>query len=324
MRADRLISILMLLQTRGQMTAQALAGKLEVSERTIYRDLDALSASGVPIYAERGPGGGCTLLESYRSNLTGLNEEELRALFMVSVPGPLDDLGMKKALEAAQLKLSATLSAGRREAVDRVRQRIFLDASGWFYPPEPVPYLEIIQEAVWDNRRLRTVYRRSDGQWSTYLLEPYGLVAKAGIWYMVAGMGHARGPLTYRISRIQEASLTESTFERPANFDLASYWPTHVKRFETSQTQYSATLRVSGAFIPRLAHFLGEGVQQVIEQAGLADESGCVTLTLSFKSLEEARMYVLGFGTAVEVIAPQELKAHAIQFAQEILTFYQS
>ena len=146
MRADRLISILMLLQARGKMTAGELAKELDVSERTIYRDVEALCISGVPLYAEHGPGGGLALLDSYRTNLTGMDEEELRALFMVfSLPGPLEPLGANLKLKSAMLKLSAALPGARRSDEEKVRQRFFLDWSWWFHSQEPVPHLTTIQ-----------------------------------------------------------------------------------------------------------------------------------------------------------------------------------
>jgi predicted DNA-binding transcriptional regulator YafY len=184
MRADRLLSMLMLLQTHGQMTAEDLAGRLEVSPRTIYRDLEALSGAGVPVYSERGAHGGIALLENYRTNLTGLNRDEVRALFMFTVPGLLADLPAGKSQESARLKLAAALPAPFQKDVSWVRQRIHLDPGGWFHPAEATPFLAVAQEAVWHNRRLKNSYRRSDGIWVKRLLEPYGLVAKAGcgIW----------------------------------------------------------------------------------------------------------------------------------------------
>src|SRR5690606_3266212 len=163
MRADRLISLLMLLQTRGQMTANELAERLEVSTRTIYRDLDALSTAGGPGYAERGPQGGCRLLESYRTNLTGMKEKEVRALFMLTVPGLLADLGVDQDVEAALLKLTAAIPAPFQRDAERVRQRIHLDPAGWFQMAEPLPYLSLLQQAVWEDRRVRVDYRRADG-----------------------------------------------------------------------------------------------------------------------------------------------------------------
>ena len=193
MRADRLLSILMYLQARGRMTAYELAEELEVSERTIYRDLEALHAAGVPVLAERGPGGGCQLPEEYKVSLTGLTENEVRGLFLSPVSGPLADLGMGKALEAAMLKLSAALPSTHRRDVERMRQRVLVDTAQWFRPSEPVPYLPLLQEAVWQDRTLRFTYRRADGVHVKRTLDPYALVAKSSIWYLVgAAVDHAR------------------------------------------------------------------------------------------------------------------------------------
>jgi predicted DNA-binding transcriptional regulator YafY len=222
MRADRLLSILMLLQARGKLTAEQLAAELEVSVRTIYRDLDALSAAGVPVYAERGPGGGCALLDSYRTTLTGLTQDEVRALFMLSIPAPLAELGVGQELRAALFKLAAALPASRRGDEERVRRRIHLDSVAWFQTNEPVPYLHTIQRAVWDDRRLDLVYRLpfdARGQWR---VEPYGLVAKASTWYLVCTHGgHIRA---LRVSHVLDARLVDEPFQRPADFDLAAFW----------------------------------------------------------------------------------------------------
>lgn len=185
MRADRLLSLLMLLQTRGSLTAQALAAELEVTERTIYRDVIALSSAGIPVYTERGPGGGITLLEDYRTNLTGLNPAEVRALFMLSIPAPLDQLGVGDELRMALLKLSAALPSSRRADESTARQRIHLDASGWFQDDEPVPYLKTVQAALWGDRLLEIVYRSDFGTAIEMTIAPYGLVAKANNWYLV-------------------------------------------------------------------------------------------------------------------------------------------
>src|SRR5437868_4520088 len=221
MRADRLLSLLMLLQARGRMTAHDLAEELEVSERTIYRDVEALGIAGVPVVAERGPGGGCALLDGYRTNLTGLTEAELRALFLSTVSGPLADLGLKEAVNAAMLKLSAALPQVRLHDVDHMRQRVHLDPAAWFQPEEPTPYLNAIQDAVWHDQRLDITYRRVDGRRSKQCVEPYGLVAKASTWYFVGpvvenpriyGVSHikpARKEMrTYRVSRVLSAEST--------------------------------------------------------------------------------------------------------------------
>jgi predicted DNA-binding transcriptional regulator YafY len=320
MRADRLLALLMLLQSRGRMTAVQLAEQLEVSERTIYRDLDALSAAGVPVYAERGPGGGCALLDSYRTNLTGLTEEEVRALFMLSIPGPLADLGVSQELKAALLKVSAAMPAAYRKNVEGVRQRIYLDAAGWFQPEEPMPHLGTIQEAVWADRRLQVTYRRGDGMQVERRVDPYGLVAKAGIWYLVRALKGRMG--VYRVSRVQAAELTEERFERQEGFDLAAYWTEWCVEFEASRPVYPVTLRVAPDLVPTLAHVFGDGIYARVEEARPPDAEGWITLSCTFEHLPMARTQVLGFGTMAEVVEPAELRQSVVEFARGITALY--
>ena len=322
MRADRLLSMLMLLQTRGRMTAEELAEKLEVSPRTIYRDLDALSIAGVPVYSERGPSGGISLLEDYRTNLTGLTRDEVQALFMFTVPGLFAALKIDKTQQAANLKLIAALPAPFQKDVEWVRQRIHLDPAGWHQPAEAMPYLSTIQEAVWQNRRLRIVYRRSDGEWVKRMVDPYGLVAKTSVWYLVAGM--MRGIFTYRVSRIREVVLTGYYFERPDDFDLPAFWTKWCAEFEASHDQYEVTLRVHPEEIPLLVQTFGEGIHTLFEQAGSPDEEGCYALSLTFESQEAACQKLLGLGTRVEVVGSQALRERMLEMARQLVGFYTS
>lgn len=324
MRADRLISLLMLLQTNGRMTAEDLAERLEVSPRTIYRDLDALSSSGVPVYAERGPNGGCMLMESYRTNLTGLNEKEVQALFMFTVPGLLADLGADKASEAAMLKLMASLPAPFQKDATFVQQRLHLDPAPWFHPEEEVPFLGLVQTAVWENKRLRMDYRRGDGQWVKRLVDPYGLVAKASVWYFVSGI-YGGKIQAYRVSRIMQAELTGSTFTRPDGFNLARYWQEWRDDFEMRQERHTVTLRVPPSSGPLLALVFGEGiVAQLLTAPQDEHTAGYAILNLTFDSLETACRQLLGLGTAVEVIAPPPLREMLHQQARLALELYQT
>lgn len=334
MRADRLISLLMLLQTRGTLTARELAGELEVSERTIYRDIEALSVSGVPVYAERGPGGGCALVESYRTNLTGMNTDEVRALFMLSIPllitpSPLAQLGLGQDLKAALLKLTAALPAAHRREEERIRQRIHLDSSWWNQAEEPAPHLHTIQQAVWADRMLRIVYQLEFSARVERVVAPYGIVAKAAVWYLVgARPGQVR---VYRVSQVHEAEILEEPFTRPADFDLGAFWTDWCAGYEaSSRPAYPVTARVAAGFLPFLPHFFGEGIREVItlarklaaSQSGEPDDPGWVTLTLPFQSLETARDRLLGFGRAVEVLEPLALRKSLQDYAEQISALY--
>jgi predicted DNA-binding transcriptional regulator YafY len=316
MRADRLLSLLMLLQTRGTLTAQTLAAELEVTERTIYRDVTALSASGVPVYTERGPGGGITLVEDYRTNLTGLNPAEVRALFMLSIPAPLDQLGVGAELRTALLKLSAALPNSRRADESTARQRIHLDAAWWFQPEEPLVHLKTIQAALWGDRKLDLVYRSDFGADVAMVIAPYGLVAKASVWYLVgAREDHLR---VLRISKLRQASLRAEKFERPPGFDLPAFWKTWCEEFESSRPQYPVTLRVS----PTLVKILAENRPESLSSPPALEKDGWQTLTLTFESLEAARARILGYGGAVEVLAPLALRKSVSDFASQVAAVY--
>ena len=320
MRADRLLSIMMLLQARGRMTAQELAGQLEVSVRTIYRDLDALSVAGVPVYAERGPGGGCALLDSYRTTLTGLTQDEMRALFMLSIPAPLAELGVDQELKAALLKLSAALPATRRGVEERVRQRIHLDSVGWFEAREPVPHLRTIQQALWQDRKLKIVYQLRFDARAGWTVEPYGLVAKANVWHLVC---RRRGAIhVYRVSRVLDASLLEDGCERPAGFDLAAFWQDWCAAAEENRPTYPVTVRVLPEFVRWLPYFFGETMGEGDALTEPPDAEGPVTATLQFESLEDARGRILACGRGVEVLAPIALRHSVLDHALQTASLY--
>ena len=321
MRADRLLSMLLLLQANRRITAQKLAEKLEVSERTIYRDLEALSAAGIPVYAERGPGGGCTLLGEYRTTLTSLNETDVRTLLLSGVPQPLADLGLDKALEVALLKLVAALPSARRDAAEQARQRLHLDAAAWATPAiDEIPHLRIIQEAVWQQRKVRLSYRTRSRVVNERLVEPLGLVAKTNIWYLVSRKeGDMR---VYRISRVQSVALTDETFERPVGFDLAAYWADWCTQFRATLRQYPVALRLAPAGFSVLSHFFGEGAQALLDRGGPPDAEGWITVRPIFESIDAACSMALGLGTWVEVLEPAELRERVIQQAESVVAFY--
>ncbi len=322
MRADRLLSLLMLLQTRGQMSAKELADELEVSERTIYRDITALSTSGVPIYASRGPGGGVRLVEEYRTTLTGLTSEETRALFTMGIPAPLAQLGMQEKFKGALLKLSASLPDTRREEEARTRQRILLDSSWWFQTEQDVPCLQTIQQALFQDRRLRMKVR-----WEFFNThfeqeaEPYGLVAKANIWYLVYGRGGS--PHVTRVSQIVEAEMLAGCFDRPPGFQLQSFWEAWCREYE-AQPPFCARVRVAPEALTFLAEYVGDRAKGWIASQHEPDPDGWVTLELPFESFIVARSRLLGLGRAVEIIEPDALRKSLIDFAEQIVEFYKN
>ncbi len=323
MRADRLLSLLMLLQARGRLTAGKLARELEVSERTIYRDIDALSAAGVPVYGEPGPEGGYALLDSYRTNLTGLTEGEVRALFMLSIPQPLADLGVGRELGAALRKLSAALPAARRSEEQRVRQRFHLDATGWDRVEESAPHLPTVHQAVWQDRKLHLAYRIQPlAIHVEQTVNPYGLVAKAGIWHLVYGINGAVRVL--RVAALLDARLSEESCERPADFELARFWREWCAARDMGQVRYLVTVRVAQDFVSELPVYFGDAVRNQIALAGEtpAGAEGWLTLRLPFESLEAARARILSFGRGVEVLEPSALRRSIVDYAEQIVSLY--
>ena len=324
MRADRLLSLLLLLQTRGLMSARALATELEVSERTIYRDVEALAIAGVPIYAETGVKGGYALLDSYRTSLTGMNEPEVHALFMLSIPEPLADLGVSQELRSALLKLTAALPAQQRQDEAHVRQRIHLDADWWFQGGESLLHLPTIQQAVWQDLKLSIQYQLQYGPplGVEQVIEPYGLVAKAGVWYVV--YGHNGRFHSKRISKITKVDLLETSFTRDQTFDLVDFWQTWCHAVETQRAQYPVTVRVAADFVEQLPQYLGETALAALSAVETIDVDGWQTITLNFEYLEEARTKLLGLGGAVEVLAPLPLRLSLADFAAQITKIYEA
>jgi predicted DNA-binding transcriptional regulator YafY len=320
MRADRLLSILLLLQARGSMTTQELAEELEVSERTIYRDINALSIAGVPVYGKSGPQGGYALVESYRTNLTGLSKDEVRALFMLNVPAPLTDLGVSHNLRTALLKLSAALPDTFRGDEERVRQYFHLDSTWWRQGDEQVPHLSTIHQAIWKNHKLHVVYSPPFAIKMERLVALYGLVAKAGVWYLVCARNDTIH--VHRVSDLLDVWIADETFEHPIGFDLARFWREWCAEVEKVLSDFTAVVRVAPDFIPELPRFFGESIHTKIAKSGLPDAEGWIRLELSFESFEAARDRILGFGRAVEVLEPHALHRSVLDYAEQIVDLY--
>ncbi|WP_345694943.1 helix-turn-helix transcriptional regulator [Kitasatospora terrestris] len=322
MRADRLLSLLLLLQNRGRMTAAELAAELEVSVRTVYRDVEALAASGVPVYGEPGHDGGYALLDGYRTRLTGLTAGEAEALFLAGLPGPAAELGLGPVLTAAELKLEAALPEGLRRRARRVRERFHLDAPGWYRNADDVPHLPAVAAAVWQRRAVRVRYRRWYApELVERRLEPYGIVLKAGQWYVVA---HAGGdaPRVYRISQILELRPLDEEFEVPPGFDLAAHWQERAERLQERLWQGRAEIRISPAGVERLRETAAPAVVEAVDAGTPEHPGGWRRASIPIESATHAEGQLLMLGPQVEVLAPPDLRERLAAASRAMAALY--
>jgi predicted DNA-binding transcriptional regulator YafY len=289
-RATRLVSLLLLLQTRGQLTAADIAERLEVSVRTVHRDVESLAAAGVPVEAVRGPAGGYRLAGGYRTRLTGLTADEAEALFAAGVPGPAAELGLGGELAAARLKVLAALPSELQERATRAERLFHLDARGWFRAEDSVPHLPALASAVWSGCRVRIRYREGM-RVVQRTIDPLGLVIKAGAWYLVAH--RVAGMRVYRVSRVVSVRPLDEPCSRPEGFDLAAYWREWSREFEESRPRVEVVAR------------------------GRKGER-----TLVFESLEQAHREMLRYGPDLEVVAPEELRARIAETARAVAAQY--
>lgn len=319
MRASRLLSLLMLLQSRGRMSAAALAEALEVSVRTVHRDVDELSAAGVPIWADRGRLGGLQLQAGWRTQVDGLTAPEAQAMFLGGLPGTAADLGLGEALASAQLKLLAALPDGWRDDARRVGARFHLDPVDWYRGPSTVDHLPAIAQAVWKERRVVMRYDSWKGEVSRQV-DPLGLILKAGMWYVAAQVGD--GVRTYRLSSLLALELTEAQFERPADFDLAAWWQASTRRFEKGLAVDTAELRVTSEGLKAMRH-LGAAVSQAADSsAGEPDAAGWRRVTIPIESVPHAAAQVLRLGAQAEVLQPAALRRAVLERLDSILALY--
>lgn len=311
MRASRLLSILMLLQVRDRLTAEALAEEFEVSVRTIYRDIDHLAEAGIPVYADRGPGGGFRLLDGYRTRMAMLASDEAQALFMIGLPGPADALGMGEAAARAGRKMLATLPRASGDAAGRLRARFHVDPAAWYHDDAPPVHLPEIARAVLEQRLLAMTYESWRGVREREVA-PLGLVLKGGDWYMAA-RGDDGGIRIYRVANILRHTLREQRFERPEEFDLATWWTAETARFERGLRTDTARLRASAEGCRRLARlgsFAARAVRAAVvdPQSGDDDPRWCVEFPI--EGVAHAALQLLGIGAEIEVLAPQVLREH--------------
>ncbi|MBG0564339.1 helix-turn-helix transcriptional regulator [Actinoplanes aureus] len=325
MRASRLLSLMLLLQNRGRMSAAQLAAELGVTARTVYRDVEALASAGVPVYAEQGPTGGYELLDGYRTRLTGLTADEAESLFLTGMAGPAAELGFGAQVAAAQLKLMAALPVPYRDASLRIRERFHLDAPGWYREPDAVPHLLGAAQALWQDRMIEIDYRR----WAprpgvvTRRVHPLGLVLKAGVWYLVAaGSGP---PRTYRVSAITGLRPLPEAAERPGDFDLAEFWRGHVERYEQADDTEVAVVSLSPAGLTALPDVLGPKAARLASRT-LTDPGadGWRRATIPLENVSHATASLLRLGAEVRALAPAELVTHLAETIRAMARLYRS
>ncbi|MET8992736.1 YafY family protein [Nonomuraea wenchangensis] len=321
-RASRLLSLLLLLQTRGRMTAPELAAELEVSVRTVYRDVEALSAAGVPVYADRGPAGGYQLLDGYRTRLNGLTAEEASSLFLAGLPGPAAELGLADVAATAELKLLAALPPEPRSHASRMRERFLLDVPSWYRSGDDVPHLGEVAEAVWEQRPIHITYRRWGQKEVDRVVHPYGLVLKGGSWYLVAAPPGG-SPRTYRVARVLTLETLPGHFQRPEGFELAAFWTGYAKEFRERMYTAECVIKLAPGRGELLAFTLGRDVvETALAAAGEPDPEGWLTLTLPVESITHARWLLLRMGADVEVLEPPELRALMREAVAELHKLY--
>ncbi|MEU9365529.1 WYL domain-containing protein [Streptomyces avermitilis] len=322
MRAARLIKMVLLLQSRPTMTAAELARELEVSERTVTRDAQALSEAGVPVYADRGRAGGYRLVGGYRTRLTGLARSEAEALFLSGVPGALREMGLEDAASAARLKVSAALLPSLRDASRTAAQRFHVDAPGWFKEPDTPELLPAVAQAVWDDRRITARYRRGDTDVEREL-EPYGLVLKAGVWYLCARVPEPGTFRVYRIDRFTAVAADGERFGRDEDFDLPGFWDEQAERFARSLLRAEVVVRLSAQGLRRLPYALDPASVRCARQTcGEPDERGWVTVTLPVESEEVAHTQLTALGAEAEVLSPVTLRERFAGDAARLAALY--
>ena len=317
MRADRLIAIILHLQSKGKLTAKQLAELLEVSERTIYRDMDALSAAGVPIAADSGLGGGFFLPSDYRMKVDGLHTAEIHALFLQMNELPFRQLGISQSLQSALLKILNSLPLPLRHDAERIQNRVYLDMRTWRPKPDDTRFMRRMQRAVWEQIQAKVVYRDRSQTEYRWTVDPYGLVLKSGMWFLVART--EEGMTSLRVARIREFELTDRLFERPAEFNLEAYWNAWVERFERPAGRYEVWLRVDAGALAAL----GSMPEAAVDGESIRErEDGRTEVRVFFESEEDALAFAAGWASRAEATAPQELRDRIAERASRLLAQY--
>jgi len=334
MRADRLLQILAMLQSRGRLTTREIAETLEISDRTVHRDMEALAQAGIPVYAERGSKGGWTLSEGYRNRITGMTSAEIRSLLLLHSSSVVKDLGLNEQANAAFGKLLSALPAAVRQDAEYVRERIHVDGAGWHADRRAGPssvaaqasLLRIVQEAVWEQRKLRLRYRgwEADAETERVAL-PLGLVAKTSVWYLVAAVDKPAEPFaeeedvrTYRLSRLQDVHALEETFARPEGFELAAYWERSTERFKSRLPRYPARVRISRA---KWEAFSKERYVVLLSGSAAGAEE-TIEAEAEFQTLESAVEILLKYGRHAEALEPDALRAAVLEECRATASLY--
>lgn len=326
MRASRLISILMLLQTRGRMTAETLAAEFEVSVRTIYRDIDHLSAAGVPVYADRGPSGGFALLDGYRTKLTGMTPAEAETLFLAGLPGPAAELGLAEIMATAQLKLLAALPPALQQQAERVAARFHLDPVGWFrdHDAAATTHLRALADAVWNGKRVRMTYK-SWQKLSERDLMPRGLILKSGLWYLAGQQADKAGEMrSFRVGNIQALTVLgpDDSIKLPKDFDLAGWWAESTKRFESEIWRGEASLRISLRglrWLQAISPAMHEAAQRTLQPA---DKDGWHKITIPIEETNFTAGLMLRLEAEAEVLDPPDLRQAVATLAGRVAALY--
>ncbi|MGA4719724.1 helix-turn-helix transcriptional regulator [Fictibacillus nanhaiensis] len=317
MRADRLISILLLLQNHGKMTTKALANELEVTERTIHRDMEALSVAGIPVLAERGKHGGWRLVDQYRTRLTGLKDSELKTLFLSPSFQLLSDLGYTKDWKEARQKLLAALPNTLQSQADNLWNRIHIDIEPWKQSSQETTALSLLQQAIWEERKIRIAYEKANKESSDRIVDPLGLVAKGRTWYLVAVSNQEIK--NFRVSRIKSVELLNETFIRPPHFQLADYWTESKQSFVRNLPVFEVEVEASPSIMERLS-FSGRFAQVVSK--GSPNENGWIPVKLTFDTEQEAASYIIGFGDQMKIISPSSLIESVKAIGESVLSLY--
>lgn len=317
MRADRLMSILILLQSRGKMTAKELANELEVSVRTILRDMDALTTAGIPIVAERGRNGGWRLFDHFRSKLSGFTIDDMKSLFLVPSSELLEDLGFINQRLDTRQKLLAVIPSTYRGEAQAIWECIHIDTGTWRQSKEKVHAFKIVQQAVLDQRKLRIDYEQANGVQKERFIEPFGLVAKGNKWYLVAARnGEMRN---YRVSRIRHAKVEHETFQKPPHFNLAAYWKQSKAAFVQKLPNYDVQVEIHPDIMKRI-NFTGKFVK--IIKADNPNGDKWIPATLRFDDQQEAIAFILGFANKIKVLSPKDLPEKVVSLAKSVIDFY--